>query len=103
MRSAMGLSLLAQNAALDVAAGQHAKYLSLNFNNATMRGVDPSTGMLYFHSEDVGNPVFMQPHPRHGPSRRVMAAVPVRWAAALVVVRCRFQTPLLKGPIGSTL
>jgi uncharacterized protein YkwD len=54
VRQALGLGLLAQNDTLDTAAQAHALYLAVNYNPSTMNGVDPSTGDLYFHSEDSG-------------------------------------------------
>jgi len=58
MRSQAGLGLYAQNSAVDRAAQAHADYLRLNLT-ATMGGIDPSTGELYAHSEDVGQPGFI--------------------------------------------
>jgi uncharacterized protein YkwD len=59
IRNTMGLGLLAQDATLDVAAGKHADYLATNYNPATMASaIDPTTGMLYAHSEDAGMPLF---------------------------------------------
>ena len=65
MRGAAGLSLLAQNPALDTSAQAHANYLGVNYNGATMNGViDPSTGILYGHSEDAGKPDFYAATPQ---------------------------------------
>ena len=58
MRSQAGLGLYAQNSAVDRAAQAHADYLRLNLT-AAMGGIDPSTGVLYAHSEDVGQPGFI--------------------------------------------
>jgi uncharacterized protein YkwD len=65
MRGAAGLSLLAQNTALDTSAQYHANYLGVNYNAATMGDViDPTTGLLYGHSEDVGKPGFYAATPQ---------------------------------------
>lgn len=64
MRGASGLSLLAQNSALDTSAQTHANYLGLNYNASTMSGIDPTTGLLYAHSEDVGMPGFYADTPK---------------------------------------
>lgn len=58
VRHALGLGVLAQDTSLDTSAQKHADYLAQNFDPDTMAGVDPSTGILYAHSEDSGVPGF---------------------------------------------
>ena len=65
IRGLVGVGLLAQNTSLDVASQHHADYTSMNYDPATMNGViDPTTGLLYAHSEDVGKPLFYAPTPQ---------------------------------------
>ena len=62
MRTQAGLGLFAQDAALDRAAQAHAHYLSVNLDS-TMTGIDPTTGLLYGHSENVAKPGFTGARP----------------------------------------
>lgn len=64
VRQSLGLSPLAQSEALDIAAQKHADYLALNFDPGTMSGVDPLTGLLYAHSEDLGMPGYYEATPQ---------------------------------------
>jgi uncharacterized protein YkwD len=58
VRQALGVGLLAQSSDLDTSSQAQALYNAVNFNPSTMTGVDPSTGDLYAHSEDLGMPDF---------------------------------------------
>ena len=64
MRGAAGLSLLAQNPSLDTSAQDHANYLGVNYTSSMEGVIDPTTGMLYAHSEDVGMPDFFAATPQ---------------------------------------
>ena len=64
VRQALGVGLLAQSSDLDTSSQAQALYNAVNFNPATMFGVDPSTGDLYAHSEDVGMPDFYAATPQ---------------------------------------
>src|SRR3984885_7789238 len=64
VRQALGVGLPAQSSALDTSSQAQALYNSVNFNPSTMFGVDPSTGDLYAHSEDVGMPDFYAATPQ---------------------------------------
>jgi uncharacterized protein YkwD len=65
-RSTLGLAQLNRDSSLDRAATAHANYLNLNADvlNPIMGQVDPSTGILYGHSEDTGNPGFLAATPQ---------------------------------------
>jgi uncharacterized protein YkwD len=64
VRQALGVGLLAQSSALDTSSQAQALYNAVNFDPATMGGVDPSTGDLYAHSEDSGMPDFYAATPQ---------------------------------------
>ncbi|HEY6456698.1 MAG TPA: CAP domain-containing protein [Steroidobacteraceae bacterium] len=64
VRQALQLGLLAQSSDLDASSQAQALYNAVNFNPATMFGVDPSTGDLYAHSEDSGMPDFYAATPQ---------------------------------------
>ena len=52
VRNQWGISLLAQNVDLDNAAMAHAHYLGVNLTAAEEAEVDPTTNLLYAHSEN---------------------------------------------------
>jgi uncharacterized protein YkwD len=64
VRQALGVGLLTQSSALDTSSQAQAVYNAVNFNPTTMYGVDPSTGILYAHSEDSGMPDFYAATPQ---------------------------------------
>jgi uncharacterized protein YkwD len=64
VRQALQVGVLAQSSALDTSSQAQALYNAVNFNPATMFGVDPSTGDLYAHSEDAGMPDFYAATPQ---------------------------------------
>jgi uncharacterized protein YkwD len=66
MRATLGIGQLTQNANLAQAAAAHANYLNLNASalSSIMGQVDPSTNLLYAHSEDAGNPGFLAATPQ---------------------------------------
>ena len=64
VRQALQLGLLAQSSNLDTSSQAQALYNAVNFNPSTMFGVDPSTGDLYAHSEDLGMPDFYAATPQ---------------------------------------
>lgn len=65
IRGTLGVGLLAQSTSLDTAAQHHADYISHNYVPSTMNGViDPTTGLLYGHSEDSGYPLFYAATPQ---------------------------------------
>lgn len=64
VRQVLGVGVLAQSADLDTSSQAHALYDAVNFDPATMSGVDPSTGDLYAHSEDAGMPDFYAATPQ---------------------------------------
>ena len=63
-RQAWNISLLAQNTDLDTSTQNHANYLAENAPPSNPGGIDPSTGLLYMHSEDQGNPGFYAATPQ---------------------------------------
>jgi len=65
MRSTMGIAPLTRNNNLDQASTAHANYLTLNANylSSIMGNIDPTTGIEYGHSEDVGKPGYLAATP----------------------------------------